>query len=955
MEADSPAREDARWLRIKQLFGACLQQPEARREHWLREQCGSDAGLLHELCALLSAQGGAHAILDQDAAGVLRRMGGDAPGADLVGERLGAYRLLRLVGEGGMGSVYLAEREDGDFRQRVALKLVRADFLGEQGRLRFLRERSILAQLTHPHIAQLHDGGVAANGTPYFTLEYVEGEPITRYCDARRLAIRERVQLVLQVCAAVAYAHRNLIVHRDLKPSNIFVTADAQVKLLDFGIAKLLDARPGEGQTATHARLMTPEYAAPEQVLGDAITTATDVYAIGVLLYELLSGRLPYARADAGTISWSKAVIEEAVEPLHRALTRPAARGAGAADIAAARGSAAANLRRSLRGDLERIVQRALAKAPEARYATVGALAADLGAYLEGNAISGGTRTYQMRKFVRRYWLPLGAVAMILATALASALALAWQARQIEHEAQNTLQVKDFLFGLFTAVDPHQARGRNVSASELLDRGAQRIARDKTLDAQQRAEIEGTLGRIYYTLGHYDQAQALQQHAMLARGGQPALQRELAETYAARGDLARAEPLAAQAAAALDAGGGDPAERVRAWIARATIAQLQGKPAFGEQCAERAVALARDPALPKELLGDALSAQGLIEWDLRNVPKSEALYREALQIHRDAFGDLDLRVATDRQDLTLALRNLGRYDEALVQARETLAVEEKILGAQHPDISRALFSLGATLYHMAQYEEAERVLRRGVAVARSSLGDSATTATALNNLGLVLMDWHGVDEAEQVFSEALHIYNALAGSNHNNALIVASNLAYVHALQGKLDVAERELRDVLADDRSTGIRDQVWELNRLGEVLRQRGEARAAIDLHRQALQQANALFASNSRQVALSHMDLGTALAAAGETDEAIAELGRALDAFRALLPPDGAHPWAASARLALGRLLIERPERRAEGLRLLAEAAGLREKFLGAADPRTFEARTALQAAGRVQARRD
>ena len=243
------------------------------------------------------AQRGSQGILDHGAAGALRTMGSTESANDLVGQRIGAYRLLRLVGEGGMGSVYLAERDDGDFQQRAALKLIRADFLNDEARARFLRERRILAQLTHPHIAQLHDGGVAANGTPYFTLEYVEGEPITKYCDARKLVIRDRLRLVLQVCAAVAYAHRNLIVHRDLKPSNIFVTNDGEVKLLDFGIAKLLDADTAQGQTATQSRMMTPEYAAPEQVLGEPITTATDVYAIGVLLYELLCGRLPYARA----------------------------------------------------------------------------------------------------------------------------------------------------------------------------------------------------------------------------------------------------------------------------------------------------------------------------------------------------------------------------------------------------------------------------------------------------------------------------------------------------------------------------------------------------------------------------------------------------------------------------------------------------------------------------------
>ena len=337
-----------------ELFRQVQLQPDGARDTWLAAQCDDDESLLREVRALLAAQRGSHGILDHGAAGALSRMNSDNAAGDRVGEHLGAYRLLRLVGEGGMGSVYLAERDAGDFAQCVALKLVRAEFGGAETRARFLRERNVLARLVHPHIAQLHDGGVAGDGTPYFTLEYVEGEPITKYCDGRKLTIQDRLRLVLQVCAAVAYAHRNLIVHRDLKPSNIFVTTDGEVKLLDFGIAKLLDPDTAQGQTATQSRMMTPEYAAPEQVLGEPITTATDVYAIGVLLYELLSGRLPYARAEAGTISWSKAVVEEAPEPLYRALNRTTTRGDSTSGdaAAAARGMALPALRHSLRGDL---------------------------------------------------------------------------------------------------------------------------------------------------------------------------------------------------------------------------------------------------------------------------------------------------------------------------------------------------------------------------------------------------------------------------------------------------------------------------------------------------------------------------------------------------------------------------------------------------------------------------
>ncbi|MEO5625426.1 MAG: serine/threonine-protein kinase, partial [Dokdonella sp.] len=526
--------------------------PALVRDTWLRTECGDERELLQEVRSLLCAQDASHDILDDGAMGVLKRMHVDELAPDVVGQRIGAYRLLRLLGEGGMGSVYLAEREDGNFVQRVALKRVRSDFVNGEMRERFLRERNFLARLTHPHIAQLHDGGVADDGTPYFTLEYVEGSPITRYCDAHKLGVRGRLRLALQVCAAVTYAHRNLIVHRDLKPSNILVTADGEVKLLDFGIAKLVAAEQGDGRTATQSRMMTPEYAAPEQVLGEPITTATDVYAIGVLLYELLSGRLPYARADAGTISWAKAVIEDAPESLRRALSRPVAADAVAADaLAATRGTTLPALRRRLRGDLDRIVQRALAKEPEARYPSVEALANDLRAVIVDRAISGGSRRYRLRKFVRRHWLPLSATVAILLILFGSGAAVVWQARQTAHEARTTLAVKDFLFGLFTAVDPHEAKGREISAHELLDRGAQRIERDRALDSGQKAEIESALGKIYYQLGLFDQANTLQDHAMRALSPNPehALLRlqteaERADTMIELGDLKTAAALA---------------------------------------------------------------------------------------------------------------------------------------------------------------------------------------------------------------------------------------------------------------------------------------------------------------------------------------------------------------------------------------------------------------------------
>jgi eukaryotic-like serine/threonine-protein kinase len=941
------------WLRVKSLFAQAQDQPIEERDAWLKTVCAGDAALLNELRSLLAAQS-APDCMGGTVSHLLTPLLAEEHCGPGVDERIGPYKLLRLLGEGGMGRVFLAERADGQFRQQVALKLIRAEFASTELRERFLRERDILARLAHPNIAQLHDGGVSADGAPYFTLEYVEGEPLTRWCDLRKMGIPERLKLLLKVCEAVQYAHRNLVVHRDLKPSNILVTTDGEPKLLDFGIAKPLDETEQRGITNAQSQPMTREYAAPEQVLGEPVTTTTDVYALGVLLYELLCGHLPYARAERGEVSWPKAIIDESPEPLTRALARPVRveNEEPAFDATITRGGAAKTLHRALRGDLERIVQRALEKAPEARFASVDAFADDVRAHLEGRALPGGNRRYRMAKFLRRHRAGVAVGSLMTLLVIAGIAGVVYQARETAKQAQTVTVVKDFLLSLFNASSPNEAKGRDLSVRELLDRGSNQIDHGLETQPELRSELQGVLGRIYFQLGLYDQARTLQQSA-LAPGNRSTLlatatlQRQFAETLAMRGDLANAEPLIEQASEVFEEDATSAPERIRTWIAWSGIAQKESKAAASEDYARRAVDLARSSDVPKELLGNALSAQGLAEWDLRNVTKSEALYREALQIHRNAFGDIDLRVAYDRQNLTLALRNLGRYSEALEQARQNLAICEKILGPQHPDVSRALSTLGTTLYHMAQYEEAEQVLRRGVAVARSSLGDdNPITATALNNLGLVLTDWHGLDEAERVYDEALRIYAAHFTAGHNSVLIAASNLAFVHGLQGKLEQAERELRDLLVLDRQGGIRDEVWELNRLGDVRRKRGDWREAVTLHRQALEESVKLFAPNARQTALSHYYLGAALVDGGQRDEAQAELRAAIDCFKGLLPPDGAHPWAATARLTLGKLLVTRAVTHGEGVRLLQEAVALRERFLGSGDARTVEARNALAA---------
>jgi len=938
----------AQWSRIKQLFHEAQVVPLHERDAWLAAQCGDDRELLAEARDLLAAQPRAPDFLDDGAAGVLRRLHGAGASEQLVGQRLGAYRLLRLVGEGGMGSVFLAEREDAEFTQRVALKLVRNDVVGDEAKTGFLRERSLLARLVHPHIAQLHDGGVTPDGTPYFTLEYVEGEPIVRYCDRLRFDLRARLRLALQVCSAVEYAHRNLVVHRDIKPSNILVTTEGEAKLLDFGIAKLIDA--DDRHTVTQSRMMTPQYAAPEQVLGDAITTATDVYAIGVLVYELCSSHLPYARAESGTVSWAKAVVEDAPETLHRALDRDSADAASA--IAGARASNAPSLRRSLRGDLDRMVQRALAKAPEQRYPSVAALSADLRRYVEGRPVSGGSRRYRLRMFARRHWLPLAAAAAIVLTLVGSGFAVVRQAREKERAAQTTVAVRDFLYGLFTAVDPREAKGRDISARELVDRGAGRIER-ADMDATQKAEIEATLGRLYYQLGAFDRANALQEAASKVLAADPSqalafarLQAERANTLEGSGDLKAAAPLAMDASARMDALKASPTDRANALHVQGRIAVSQRKFDEARRYAEAELALARGMGDASETLFPALMTYGAAVWGLSDIDAAIAYFGEAEKVASRNAGPDDLDVARARTNMAMALQAKSRYAEALESDLQALATNEKVLGADHPLTMANRRDVGLAYHQLGQYAKARVELERVLAAQRAKLGDGSPAVAGTDiNYGLVLAAAGDLDGGERAEHEALEIFEKKYGREFQGARIALGNLAAIHMQRGDFEQAAKEIGEVLAQEQKEKVSqmDMFMTTYRRGELARLRGDPQAAIGLQREALAAARAQNAEDTRFVAMVHDGLGLALRDAGDVEGAIPELRAALASYAGYLPK-AEHPLAADVRYDLGRLLLDRPADRAEGLRLLDEAAALRERFLGVDDPRTRAARETL-----------
>ncbi len=901
-----------RWDRVKALFHECRELDPSARAAWLDAHCADDAGLRTEVEGLLRAQARPAPIFASDGNALLQTLiDDDVRPEDFAGRRIGSYRVLRLLGEGGMGQVFLAEREGGDFAQRVALKRIRADFAGAETRLRFLREREILARLVHPNVAPLHDGGVADDGTPYFTLEYVDGEPITRWCDTRHLDVPARLALVLQVCAAVAYAHRNLVVHRDLKPSNILVTSDGVVKLLDFGIAKLLEGDPAAGLTGTAASVMTREYAAPEQVLGEPITTATDVYALGVLAYELLSGRLPYPRAENGETSYPKAIVEHAPEPLALAIRRKAADAddkRSPASIAAARATTPDALQRVLRGDLDRVVRHALEKAPEARYATVGAFADDLRAVLSGQPIAGSTRSARLRRFARRHWLPVAAGAVALLAIVVGAGAITFEARERERaaeralrESETTAAVKDFLLGLFAGADPRANDGKALTVRDLLDKGAKHIDEDLGSEPALQAELKGALGGIYSRLGLYPQAVALQEQSIkgLDAAGDAKLAAlsvlDLATTVRSNGDSTRAHALLDDAISRFEALPDPPGDKIVRALYLRTFVFINARE-FDKALAdaERAESIARKDPKQLDLLGDALHAKASAQWGLHAYRDAQAALEEAIAKHRAAGAKFALSVGSDQQTLALIDAETGDFREALALDEDALSRATAVMGDRHPYVAHVKVSTANDLRHLGRYAEAERRLRDAYETQQALLGaDSAYLAETQNDIGSVLVQEHRYDEAGKAFASAREIWTKRYGEHYSYVVGIRGDLAFIALVRGDANRAESELRAVLDERAAAHDEDTSIEEARFAEAERRNGHEDAALASARSALAHAIAIHGESSWESALARRYLGLALADAGDLDASAENLRAAIAYY------DGARRrWRSSAR---------------------------------------------------------
>ena len=751
------------WPRAEPILDGALALEPAEREAYVDEACQNDAALLAAVLRLLRFADAPTGDVDSGAAlwaaPVITGLE-DAARSSTIGDRVGPYRIVRLLGQGGMGSVYVAERDDDQYRKAVALKLVRAGLRADPHlRQRFLDERQILATLEHPHIARLLEGGVTADGEPWFAMEFIDGEALDRWCDAHRCTIGQRLRIFLDICDAVQYAHRNLIIHRDLKPSNILVTPDGVVKLLDFGIAKLLDpARAGSSATATDAaRPLTPEYASPEQMLGRAVSTAADVYSLGVVLYELLTTVRPLPLNDEPVSDWARIVSERAPAPP----------------------STAAEGLQALRGDLDTIVLMALRKEPERRYATVAQLADDLRRYLDGRPVTARPDTWRYRtgKFVRRNRAPVAVAAILLVALVSGSAAIAARGREATRQAKRAEHAKNFMIDIFDAADPAGGNASDLTARQLLDIGTSRVDSSLADDPALRAEMLEILGEIRTDRGEYAAADSL-----LARSVK----------------LTRTLRPPAPASLAL---------RLTRW---AWAVVYRNDYPRADTILNQSLAVSRSIGLEDTTYYETLNELAAVRRRTGKLDDAERLYRQVLAHSVAIYGADDPHVADQLNDIGVLMMTSRRFAAAESAYVESHRIRLKVLG---PDHLRTILSQGGVANARGQRGDLASAipLERDVVARLETLfpEDRARRASQQFNLADMLFRADSADVALPFAKRALDLRKALLGAEHRETLRGALLLAEVEARSGNATAALTLARSTLAtSERAFGATDK---------------------------------------------------------------------------------------------------------------------------------------------------
>ncbi|HKW47638.1 MAG TPA: serine/threonine-protein kinase [Gemmatimonadaceae bacterium] len=781
------------WKKVERIIDVALESDPSQWPRVLDEEAQGDVALRQEAASLLTRYEAAQSFLESPPTEAAAAIVAEArePAHQLEHRRIGAYRLVKQIGHGGMSRVFLAERADGAFEQRVAIKLLRSGLDSEIDHDRFRAERQILATLNHPNIARLLDGGITADGTPYLALEYVDGESIDAYCDARALSVRQRLELFTSVADATEAAHHSLVVHRDLKPSNILITKDGVVKLLDFGLAKLLEPVSTAAAPSTHPghRWLTPEYAAPEQITGGPITTLTDVYQLGAVLYDLLTGRPPLGARDRSVHELETAVVRD--DPAPPSAVAPESR------------------RRAMGGDIDAIVLKALNKQPQLRYASPRALVDDVQRHLAGHPVLARRQTlgYRARRFARRNrsGLAVAAIGVMLLTTYAATIAA--DRRRIRraldeatvgtHRAE---QVTDFMLHLFDVSAAGQSLGDTVKLRALLERGLTRARELKGQPALQ-AQMLDVVGRLERELGELDQAR-------------PILQEALALRRKTDGDVHPDVATSLESLAQVEYDQGNYAEAARL---RREVLTMRRR-LFGDSDTKTTTSLL-ELAAAMHAQGDFRNAQPLLdEWvaivsrqrpettelRARQLTDLSAVYemrgrmdvavrlgRDAVDVNRSLYGERNANYANALVNVASTIAYTGKFAEADSLMRYGVEVLREVYPAGHPDLLGALRTQGAILDRQHRYAEAEAPLREAVAMTRRIDGPNSVRVTDGElDLSIALTMMGRYDESLEMTRDAERILRLKYPAT--SPLVLRADIALAEALRGTGQYAQAE-------------------------------------------------------------------------------------------------------------------------------------------------------------------
>jgi eukaryotic-like serine/threonine-protein kinase len=891
------------WNRLERLFYGAFELAPAERTAFLDRECGEDPDLRREVESLLAYSAKTLDVLQRPVAEAAQRLAWrDA------GQQVGPYRLISFLGEGGMGQVYLASRADHLYEQQVAIKLMHSGLKQAQSMLlRFGTERRILANLNHPNIARLLDAGITPDGAPYLVMEYVDGIRIDEYCLRSRLKPPEILRLFITVSSAVEYAHKNLVVHRDIKPANILVAADGAPKLLDFGIAKLLLPDAGElALTRPTDRIMTPGYASPEQVRGEHVTTATDVYALGVLLYQLLTGQSPFRLESKSPVEVAQIICER--DPLP-----PSAMAALQASRRAPDNTG------KLDGDLDNIVLMAMRKEPSRRYASVSAFSADVQAYLSGYPVQARTDrwSYRSGKFVRRHKAAVSVAVVAILALVGFSIAMGVMARRANRARLTAEHETQFLSSIFQAATPNQARGKPVMARDLLDRGARRIDAELAGQPELQATMLDNVGRAYSAIGLYRQAEPLLQRAYDIRRrilGPEALdtassEDALAMSMRLQSKYAQAEPLFRDALAARQKklGNNNP-------LVAESLDNLGECLYWEDRMPEAETALRQALAIHGASKNDTATwgrdALALVLERQGNFPEAAQLMRQSVQMDKTAKGADSPDYIASLHNYAGVLIDAGNLDEAEAVERQVLALWEKVSGPDHPDLQYALNNMAYIFLEKGDPQQAMPFLQRNLKLTREQGEKNPLLAIALNNWARALQQEGDFANAEINFQRALQVADKAAGQKSWIYARVLANIGLLQFDRGDFRAAATLARRSLDIQRQLGGEDTPANASGLIDLAEARffqGDAADAERLLRQALLIQQKKFNPENPTILATQVRLGEALTQQGKTAQAEPLLRQALAAARG--EPFALPAWQiAQIESALGACLVAR-----------------------------------------------